>query len=71
MSRDTVVRWIHAGQLRAVDIGTMAENGSRRIFWRIDPDELEIFLEERANRPAIPRKTPPKRNKAEVIDFIK
>ena len=71
VSRDTVERWIHDGQLRAVDVGTLARNGAQRVFWRIDPDDLEVFLEGRANKPAVPRKTHHKRNKTEVIEFIK
>ena len=71
VSRDTVERWIHDGQLRAVDVSTTAKNGTKRVFWRIDPDDLEIFLDERANRPPLPKKTPSRRNRTEVIEFIK
>lgn len=39
----TVRRWIKDGELRAIDIGK---------GWRIDPDDLDAFLEGHATRPA-------------------
>lgn len=38
----TVRRWIKDGELRAIDIGR---------GWRIDPEDLDDFLRQHANRP--------------------
>lgn len=38
----TVRRWIKDGELRAIDIGR---------GWRIDPQDLDDFLRQHANRP--------------------
>lgn len=38
----TVRRWIKDGDLRAIDIGR---------GWRIDPEDLDDFLRQHANRP--------------------
>lgn len=40
----TVRRWIKDGELRAIDIGK---------GWRIGPDDLDAFLEDRATQPAV------------------
>jgi excisionase family DNA binding protein len=71
VSRDTVVRWIHDGELRAVNVSAGIENGAQRVSWRIKPENLEMFLEERANRPPLPRKAPTKRNNTGIVQFIK
>ena len=71
VSRDTVERWIHGGHLRAVDVSTGTESGAQRVSWRIDPQSLEMFLEKRANRPPLPKKAPSRRNRTDVVEFIK
>ena len=43
VSEVTVRRWIKDGELRAIDIGK---------GWRIDPADLDSFLEGHATRPA-------------------
>ena len=56
VSRDTVERWIHTGQLRAVDVSSDKARSGRRTSWRISTNSLERFLEARANRPYHPRR---------------
>jgi excisionase family DNA binding protein len=51
---DTVLAWIHAGDLRAVNV---ASPGCKRPRWRIEPAELDKFL---AAREAVP---PPAKKK--------
>jgi hypothetical protein len=41
---DLVLGWIHSGQLKATNIGS---NPTGRPTWRIDPADLEKFLESR------------------------
>ena len=50
---DKVLAWIRAGRLRAVNIG----NGSVRPRFRVDPGDLEDFLESRRVQP------PPRRGR--------
>ncbi|PKP71307.1 MAG: DNA-binding protein [Alphaproteobacteria bacterium HGW-Alphaproteobacteria-5] len=44
----TVRRWIKDGELRAIDIGR---------GWRIDPEDLDDFIQQHANRPHSDGKT--------------
>jgi excisionase family DNA binding protein len=65
---DTVLTWIHTGELPAVNVSA----GAGRPTWRIDPADLERFLAGRRAAPAKktrrhrPRKTPP----TDVISFF-
>lgn len=72
VSRDTVERWIHSGNLRAVDIGGRSSLISRRRCWRIPTESLEAFLDGRASLPLRPSpakaRIPPREG---VIEFIK
>ena len=69
ISRDTVERWIHTSELRAVDIST--EQRTSRSAWRIASESLDEFLQTRANRPSLPRRAKPLRKDPDVIEFIK
>jgi excisionase family DNA binding protein len=71
VSRDTVERWINAGDLRAVNVGGRLGKESRRSSWRISPQSLEVFLEARANRPPIPTPRTHRIRSSSVIEFIK
>jgi excisionase family DNA binding protein len=71
VSRDTVERWINAGSIRAVDVGGRRGKESRRSSWRVSSQNLEAFLEARANMrqahvPKVRRSVRPG-----VIEFIK
>lgn len=71
VSRDTVERWIHNGQLRAVDVSAQGNGKSRRTCWRINQADLATFLERRASMPT-PRTRPRRKPKhQDVIEFIK
>lgn len=54
---DKVLKLIHSGQLRAVNL---AANPKGRPRWRISMDEVERFEERRANKPPAPK---PKRRR--------
>lgn len=72
VSRDTVERWIHNGNLRAVNVGTRSTLVSRRCCWRVSMESLEAFLEGRAS-PLPPPRSPRVRlgSQTDVIEFIK
>ncbi len=66
VAAEKVLGFIAAGELVAVNV---ANAGSTRPRWRIDPAELEVFLLRRRNgKPAVK----PRRRKAaaEVIQFF-
>jgi excisionase family DNA binding protein len=71
VSRDTVERWINAGDLRAVNVGSRQSKKSCRSSWRVSSQSMEAFLEVRANRPFKP---PPRIRRVRspgIIEFIK
>jgi excisionase family DNA binding protein len=55
LSDEVVLSHIRAGHLRAANV---ARPGSRRPRWRIDPDDVDLFL---AARSAAPARPPPRR----------
>ncbi|RLI49006.1 MAG: hypothetical protein DRP09_20995 [Candidatus Thorarchaeota archaeon] len=71
VSRDTVGRWIRAGLLPAIDVSFSATPGSHRPSWRINTENLNSFVEARANCALTPKVATPRRKNAEVIEFIK
>ena len=71
ISRDTVERWIHAGQLRAVDISAKAAAPSGRSTWRVSVSSLDQLLEDRANKPGIRPRPKRRQRQTDVIEFIK
>jgi excisionase family DNA binding protein len=72
VSRDTVERWINAGDLRAINVGSRRSKKSCRSSWRISSQGLEDFLNTRANRTPMPPPTrPPRRRSPNLIEFIK
>jgi len=71
VSRDTVERWINAGDLRAVNMGGRLRKKSSRPLWRISAESLEAFLETRFNRPPMPLPRSHKTRRPSVIEFIK
>jgi excisionase family DNA binding protein len=72
VSRDTVERWIHNGNLRAVNVGSRSTLVSRRRCWRVSVESLEAFLEGRASPLPLPP-SPKVRlgSQTDVIEFIK
>jgi excisionase family DNA binding protein len=72
VSRDTVERWIHSGNLRAVDVGTQSTLASRRRCWRVSVESLKAFLEGRSSLPPPPSPLKVRvRPQTNVIEFIK
>jgi excisionase family DNA binding protein len=72
VSRDTVERWIHNGNLRAVNVGSRSTLVSHRCCWRVSAENLEAFLEGRVS--PLPLPPSPKVRTApatDVIEFIK
>lgn len=64
---DSVLAWIHSGELRAID-STMGRG--QRPRWRIHRADLEAFLTRRAASPEPRRRRSPRRRPAgEVIQF--
>lgn len=45
VSEDTVLGWIHSGELVATDEGA----GKKRATWRIEESDLAVFLSSRRN----------------------
>jgi excisionase family DNA binding protein len=72
VSRDTVERLIHNGNLRAVNVGSRSTLVSRRRCWRVSVESLEAFLEGRASPLPLPP-SPKVRlgSQTDVIEFIK
>jgi hypothetical protein len=48
---DRVIAWIRAGRLRAINVG----DGAKRPRFRIDPSDLQDFLESRRVQPPVKR----------------
>jgi excisionase family DNA binding protein len=71
VSRDTVERWISAGDLRAVNVGGRLGKESRRHSWRISSECLDAFLDARANRRQVRAPKVRRSARAGVIEFIK
>ncbi|MBM4017227.1 MAG: helix-turn-helix domain-containing protein [Planctomycetes bacterium] len=72
VSRDTVERWINAGDLRAVNVGSRCGKEPRRRSWRVSSQSLDAFLDARANRPEMVRVPKARRSvRPAVIEFIK
>lgn len=72
VSRDTVERWINAGSMHAVDVSSRLKKKSCRPLWRISAENLEAFLNARANKAStIPPTRPPRRRSPNLIEFIK
>ena len=62
----TVIGWIRAGELRAIDI---ARRGAKRPRYRIDPADLAVFENGRAvEAPTKPKRRSTKRQ--DVIEFF-
>jgi excisionase family DNA binding protein len=71
VSRDTVERWIHTGQLLAVNVGTDPILAHRRARWRVNPKSLEGFLNTRFSRPPLPARRKFRQRNSDLIEFIK
>jgi excisionase family DNA binding protein len=60
VSLKTVLAWIHAGELKAVNVGRTAHG--RKPRWRISQASLEAFLALRTSGPPAPRTRRTKQN---------
>jgi excisionase family DNA binding protein len=66
VSEHTVLGWIHAGELRAVNVGRKPCGKKPR--WRITQEALEAFEAKRTPTPVLPR-AQRRKGPAEVIEF--
>ena len=64
---DTVLSWIHSGDLPAFDV---SRPGSRKPRWRITLDALEAFQARRMKQPP-PKVQRRRRKPCDVIEFFK
>jgi excisionase family DNA binding protein len=71
VSRDTVGRWIRAGLLPAIDVSFNCRPGSHRPSWRINSENLDNFVEARANIPPAPSRAKPRHKQTDIVEFIK
>lgn len=60
VTEQTVLTWIHAGELRAVNVGRRP--GAKKPRWRVTDDALRAFESARAATPA-PPPTPRRRRR--------
>jgi excisionase family DNA binding protein len=66
----TVLAWIHSGELKAVNVGVSPAKKKPR--WRITEEALKAFEELRATTPPAPRvQRRRKKQASDVIEFIK
>lgn len=63
VSEDKVLQWIHSGELRAFNAAVDADGDRPR--WRISLEEIERFMEARANKPPQPK--PPKKRRRRAV----
>ena len=71
VSRDTVERWIHKGQLQAIDVSPNGSRGNHRSCWRISTEDLEEFVRSRCRKKRPPGRRKPRRRRPDVIEFIR
>jgi excisionase family DNA binding protein len=64
---DKIVSWLKSGELRGVDVATRLGGRPR---YRVDPDDLEDFLERRAVTPPPPKQRRRRRSQTDVIEFF-
>ncbi len=67
VSVDKVLAWIHSGELKAANLATHSGGRPR---WRVDPADLEAFLERRAARPTPKGEKPRRKRDAGIIEFF-
>jgi hypothetical protein len=66
VSQRTVLGWIHAGELRAINVGRRP--GAKKPRWRVTAEALAAFEAARTPTPPPPR-TRRRRQRPEVIEF--
>ena len=69
-SRDTVEALIHSGDLPAIDVSPHSGGPGKRAMLRVDPADLNKFLDSRRTAPRASRKRTRRRPSNEVIDFV-
>lgn len=68
VSEGTVLSWIHAGELRAINVGRTP--GARKPRWRVTAQALEDFEAARSAVPPAPRQRR-RRQRDDVIEFYR
>lgn len=63
----TVLAWIHSGELKAVNVGVAP--GKKKPRWRITQAALEEFEKKRAAVPPAPTPTRRRRKSTDAVDF--
>jgi transposase len=63
----TVLQWIRAGELRAVNVARKV--GARRPRWRVSQEAVEAFEQLRSSTPPPPRARRRKEGPADIIKF--
>jgi len=71
VSRDTVERWIHTGQLLAVNVSADPLLVHHRASWRVNPKSLEDFLNTRFSKSPLPARRKFRQRNSDLIEFIK
>jgi excisionase family DNA binding protein len=68
VSPHTILRWIHSGELAAVNVGR--QPGARKPRWRVTEASLGAFEARRASRASPGRARSPRRKRAgAVVEF--
>jgi excisionase family DNA binding protein len=67
VSEQTVLGWIHRGELRAINVGRRP--GAKKPRWRITQAALDAFEALRTPTPPPPRTRRRRQRPAEVIEF--
>jgi len=71
VNENTVLRWVHSGELRAVNVGV--EMGKKKPRWRIEQSSLDAFIALRT--PTNPAPTGKRRRRKKqtsgVVEFFK
>jgi excisionase family DNA binding protein len=68
VNEHTVLRWIHSGELRAINVGVSP--GKKKPRWRVTEEALATFEALRTPSPPPPR-TRRRRRSADVVEFYK
>ena len=69
VTEHTVLGWIRAGELKAINVGRRLGAGKPR--WRITPEALAAFEQLRTATPPPPPRTRRYRADSDVIEFYK
>ena len=65
----TVLAWIHAGELKAVNVGVAP--GKKKPRWRVTQEALTAFEASRQATPPPPARTRSRKQQTGVVEFYK